>query len=135
VAISRLLLEFKIPELLDRRRGSGIVSTVTPLREFTKGRPVDTISLEKHIPSLTHKMSNTSRPSFHQADHDQDHLSDIGSSVHVYTRKSDERFWWILGRAHSDTRDIYVDVLAEDEREAIGGVKDSRLGRFDSWLW
>jgi hypothetical protein len=101
-------------------------------------RPISTTQsqLEKHIhSSLSYNMSTISRSSFQQADPDMDHHSDRGSSLHVYTKKSDKRFWWILGRTHSDIQDIHVDVLADDERGAIGGVKDSRLGRFDNWLW
>jgi hypothetical protein len=96
-------------------------------------RPADATQSQLENPSLSYSMNNVSQPSFHQMD--KEHHSDRRSSLHVYTKKTKKRFWWILGRTSSDTRYIHVDVAANDERGAVGGVKESRLGRFDSWLW
>lgn len=140
VAFSRLLLDVKTSEVFEKKREeSSLPRTASPLQEFAMTRSVDTKHLqrEKHMHSpMSYHMNDISRPSFHPKDHDDDHhTSDRGSTVQ--SQKSHRRFWWLFRRPHSSSRDIHVDILADDELGAdnVGGVKDSRLGRFDSWLW
>lgn len=67
--------------------------------------------------------------------------SPVGSIAGAEPKKGGALWWWSsLGRTSSSV-EMHVDIDREDEEEGqqwgdreVGGVKVSRLGRFDAWL-